>query len=191
MEDRSWLRKETDYHHINVAELDSVVKGLNLAVDWGLKHITVKTDSATVRSWCNLTLTEEHPVRSKGAAEVLVKRRLGIFKAVVHELNLDIKIELVPSRNNIADSLTRVPKAWLVEESSCNVGLIEDLHSRHHMGVDRTLYLARKLDPEASRKDVQQTVERCKACQSINPAPSRHVEGSLHVDRDWSRLAVM
>ena len=65
VEDRSWLRKETDYHHINVAELDSVVKGLNLAVDWGLKRITVKTDSATVRSWCNLTLTEEHPVRSK------------------------------------------------------------------------------------------------------------------------------
>ena len=68
VEDRAWLRKSDDFGHINVAELDSVVKGLNLAVEWGIKKITVKTDSSTVKSWVQLSLSEEHPVRTKGAA---------------------------------------------------------------------------------------------------------------------------
>ena len=191
VEDRAWLRKGDDYHHINVAELDSVVKGLNLAVDWGLEDIIIRTDSATVRSWCNLALTEEHPVRSKGAAEVLVKRRLGIFKSIVQELNLKVSIELVPSSKNIADTLTRVPKAWLVEEAnSCSVGLVEDIHGRHHMGVERTLFLAKQLDPEVSREEVQRMVKNCRQCQSVDPPPSRHTEGNLHVSLNWSRLAV-
>ena len=58
------------------------------------------------------------------------------------------------------------------------------------MGVDRTLYLARQLNPEVSKKEVQKAVGSCEQCQSIDPAPSRHREGSLHVDRDWSGLAI-
>ena len=191
VEDRAWLRKESDCHHINVAELDSVVKGLNLAVDWGLKEIKIKTDSATVRAWCDLILNEDHPVRSKGAAEVLVKRRLGIFKSVVEELGLKVTMELVSSAKNIADSLTRVPKVWLIEEeSSCSVSLVEDLHNRHHMGVDRTCYLAKQLDPKVSKDEVKKVVSSCRQCQSVDPAPSRHEEGSLCVEKDWSRLAI-
>ena len=190
VEDRAWLRKESDCHHINVAELDSVVKGLNLAVDWGLKDIKIKTDSATVRAWCDLIVNEDHPVRSKGAAEVLVKRRLGIFKSVVEELGLKVTIELVSSPKNIADSLTRVPKVWLTEESNCSVSLAEDLHNRHHMGVDRTCYLARRLDPKVGEDEVKKIVSTCEPCQSVDPAPSRHKGGSLHVEKDWSRLAI-
>ena len=191
VEDRAWLRKEDDYHHINVAELDSVVKGLNLAVDWGLEDVTVKTDSATVKSWCTLSLTEDHPVRSKGAAEILVKRRLGIFKAVVQELKLKVNIELVPSKKNVADSLTRVPRTWLTREAnSCSVGVVEDLHNQHHMGVERTWFLARQLDPQVSREKVQMVVKKCRQCQSINPPPSKHEGGDLHVGVDWSRLAI-
>ena len=37
--------------HINIAELDAVLKGVNLALKWGLKDISVMTDSATVLSW--------------------------------------------------------------------------------------------------------------------------------------------
>ena len=35
VEDASWLRKKTDGAHINVAELEAVVKGVNLALKWG------------------------------------------------------------------------------------------------------------------------------------------------------------
>ena len=48
VEDQSWLRPADDKRHINVAELDAVIKGLTLAVSWGLKDITLLTDSQTV-----------------------------------------------------------------------------------------------------------------------------------------------
>jgi len=32
VEDASWLRKEADHSHINVAELEAVAKGINLAI---------------------------------------------------------------------------------------------------------------------------------------------------------------
>ena len=33
----TWLRKINGYNHINVAELDAVLKGINLAIKWGLR----------------------------------------------------------------------------------------------------------------------------------------------------------
>ena len=36
------------FKHINVAELEAALKGLNLAIRWGLKFIKIMTDSATV-----------------------------------------------------------------------------------------------------------------------------------------------
>ena len=191
VEDRAWLRKSNDFNHINVAELESVVKGLNLAVDWGITELIVKTDSSTVRSWVQLTLSGDHPVRTKGAAEVLIKRRLGILRSLIEELGIRVSIELVPSRVNKADALTRVPKAWLAEDSVlCSAGIIEDLHRRHHMGVDRTLYLAKRLDPSSKESQVRNVVRGCEECQSIDPAPAKHEAGSLEVDKTWTRLAV-
>ena len=32
VEDRSWLREQGDKRHINVAEPDAVIKGLNMAI---------------------------------------------------------------------------------------------------------------------------------------------------------------
>ena len=34
VEDRSWLRSTKDKKHINVAELESLIKGIELACDW-------------------------------------------------------------------------------------------------------------------------------------------------------------
>ena len=191
VEDRAWLRKSSDYNHINVAELDAVVRGVNLAVDWGIKKLHVKTDSSTVRSWVNLALSEEQPVRTKGAAEVLIKRRLGILKSLVKELGLALTTELVASERNKSDVLTRVPKPWLVEDSVlCSAGMIEQVHGKHHMGVDRTLFLAQKLDPSVKRSQVKNVVRQCGECQSIDPAPSRHEAGVLEVEKVWSRVAM-
>ncbi|KAG0718053.1 hypothetical protein GWK47_053227 [Chionoecetes opilio] len=47
IEDASWLRKD-DASHINMAELDAVVKGLNLALAWQIKEVELLTDSSTV-----------------------------------------------------------------------------------------------------------------------------------------------
>ena len=64
-----------------------------------------------------------------------------------------LQVSLVPSEKNKADVLTRVKKAWLNMPGEtgvpsamvcCAGGLnLREEHGFHHMGVDRTLYLAR------------------------------------------------
>ena len=85
VEDAAWLRKKEDFNHINVAELEAALKGLNLAIKWGLKFIKIITDSATVYRWILLTVKEDKKVKTKGAAEIVVKRRLGVLKTLAEE----------------------------------------------------------------------------------------------------------
>ena len=40
-EGAAWLRKKDNYSHINIAELEAVVKGVNLTLKWGLREIEV------------------------------------------------------------------------------------------------------------------------------------------------------
>ena len=197
-EDAAWLRKKTDYNHINVAELEAVLKGVNLAVKWGLETIEIVTDSATVHRWIELTLSEERKIKSKGAAEIIVKRRLGILKVLVDELSLNISVVHVASKDNKADALTRVKQKWLeksdkeeIEVECCAAGFnLKDMHNTHHMGVERSLFLARRLDPTVSKEDVKKVVRECEQCQKIDPAPTVHEAGELYVGNNWERLAI-
>lgn len=193
-EDGTWLRKADDYNHINVAELEAVMKGINLCVHWGLKDIQVVTDSATVHGWLQLTLSGERRVRTKGAAEILIKRRLGVFKSLCEEMNLAVTVRLVKSGDNKADALTRVWKKWLVKtEADVAVMSVEEMkrmHDHHHMGVERSWFLARKVDPAVPKTTVKKVVRQCEPCQSINPAPKQHAPGELGVDEEWKRAAI-
>ena len=67
---------------------------------------------------------------------------------------------------------------------------VADLHAQHHFGVDRTLHLARLVDPSIGRKEVEKCVRTCLQCRSVDPAPVRHEPGHLEVDADWWRLAL-
>ena len=42
--DASWLLKEADHSHINVAELEAVGREVNLAIVWGFKTFTLAID---------------------------------------------------------------------------------------------------------------------------------------------------
>ena len=64
------------------------------------------------------------------------------------------------------------------------------MHNQHHMGVDRTLYLAKSVDPDVSRGAVRRIVQTCQRCQSIDPAPVVHERGRVFVDKQWGRLAI-
>ena len=112
-EDAAWLRKKDDYGHINIAELEAVVRGVNLALKWGLREIEVVTDSANVCGWVGLMLSEEKRIKTKGAAEILIKRRIGVLKDLVEDLQFGLTITLVPLERNKAEVLTRVKKSWL------------------------------------------------------------------------------
>ena len=48
VDDRSRLREQGGKNHINVAELDAVIKGLNMAISCEFQCISLATDSKTV-----------------------------------------------------------------------------------------------------------------------------------------------
>ena len=197
VEDNSWLRKEDDCSHINLAELEAVVKGINAAVSWGLRQFVIHTDSATVHAWLRSVVEGDRKARTHGLSEVLVKRRLGLIKGLLEECELSVEIKLVSSSSNKADCLTRVPQKWLRREpeSSCVSTSVEDIiaaeHSIHHFGVDRTLYLVNCSFPDlkVSRASVDRVIKMCMQCARIDPAPVRWEHGELSVDHCWERLA--
>lgn len=199
VEDAAWLRKKNDYSHINVAELDAVLKGINMALKWGLREMKIRTDSVTVLGWLKTVTTAQKRVRTKGAAEMVIKRRLGILGELREEFQLQLEPVFVPSAKNKADVLTRVKRTWLESANDAAEAAelycaatrdLKQLHSLHHSGVERTLFLARKVDPSISKKAVRQVVRECVQCQSIDPAPSVHEPGEIHVESNWERLAI-
>ena len=109
-EDAAWLRKKHDHSHINLAEIDAAVRGLALAIRWKLKFITLMMDSVAVKKWLNTAIEDERPLRSRALAEMLIKRRIGVFKETMEAYDATVDIQLVPSHVNKADVLTRVPR---------------------------------------------------------------------------------
>ena len=111
VEDASWLRKK-DSCHINLDELDAAIKGLNLALAWQVKKLEL-TDSSTVHRWITGGLSGKTRLKTKAASEMLIRRRVRIVLSLVEECGLQLKVSLVPTCNNKADSLTRVSQRWL------------------------------------------------------------------------------
>lgn len=77
--DASWMRKADECTHINVAELEAVLKDLNLALRWHLCDIVVNTDFLSVYSWDKSVITNSHQPKVNGMSEMSVKRRLGVI----------------------------------------------------------------------------------------------------------------
>ena len=154
VEDAAWLRKKTDVMHINISELEAALKGLNLAIKWELKQVELMVDSKTVYDWINLTLSGDRRIKTKGAAEMLIKRKLAVFAETIAAYDIEVKMTLVTSGENKADILTRVPNKWLVAEKRLEasvalavsgsqnreerLNVVKTLHNKHHMGVDRS-----------------------------------------------------
>ena len=86
--------------HINVAELDAVLKGVNLALKWGLKDISVMTDSSTVLSWLCSVPQGDFRAKVSRMSEMLLKSQLLIVKELVHEYGLVITPTHVKSCKN-------------------------------------------------------------------------------------------
>ena len=73
-EDAAWLQKKDDSTHINVAELDAMMKGINLALKWRLQAVEIRTDSATVASWIKSEVSGgDKRIRTKRGTKMLIK----------------------------------------------------------------------------------------------------------------------
>jgi hypothetical protein len=200
VEDACWLRKSNDNSHINLAELESIVRGLNLAILWGVKNIEIVNDSSTVCGWLQSLITGDKPVRVKGLGEALARRRLSLIESLMKECELTVSVTLVKSNENIADKLTRVPQNWLTTKfNQCALGVqdnhqemdLRGFHELHHLGIDKTWYLVKKCFPgiDIKRNEVQKVVETCVRCKSIDPTPVKWEEGDLEVATVWDRVA--
>ena len=110
VEDACWLRPAKDSQHINLAELDVIIKGINLAILWKTTTLHLFTDSVCVRKWISDTLTGKARVRTKAANEMLIRRRLDTIIKLVKEYALSMNVSLVKSSQNKANRLTRVPQ---------------------------------------------------------------------------------
>lgn len=201
VEDAAWLRKENDSSHINLSELDAAIKGVNLAVNWGVKKFTLKTDSATVYGWLKSVFQKTHNVRTHALGEILIRRRLELLDELMSQEGLDITVELVKSTENKADALTRVPKKWIIKERNTSMGAmatmkshydsISEIHKQNHFGVQRTLELAReKFGEGITTAEVEKVVRDCEPCARICPAAKNNVKkGWLFSSMVWHSLS--
>ena len=194
-------RKLDDGAHINLAELNAVIKGVTMAMKWAAKSIIIKTDSLAVYSWVVSILKKDKRIRESGLSEMLVKRRLSLLVETLEEYQVKWDVMLVPTAENKADALTRVSKQLLGEDGKAVVALerredqgnsdfAKRIHDLHHYGIETTLYFARKVDPSICREDIESAVKNCQECNSIDPRPLRVEHGDLAIDEDWQRVAI-
>ncbi|XP_003370059.1 conserved hypothetical protein [Trichinella spiralis] len=202
VEDAAWLRPD-DAQHINMAELDAVIRGLNLALSWQMRRIRLMTDSATVHRWVSDGLSGKARLKTKASGEMLIRRRVFMILSLVEEFGLELEVDLVKSACNKADELTRVPRRWLkppaagpalVCAATADQGverMIADVHhAMGHPGIRRTLYFARRTDPTVSKRQVRQVISGCEPCKSLDPAPGKWKRGSLEVAEVWQRVGM-
>ena len=206
IEDACWLRPINNAQHINLAELDTALKGINLALQWEATVLYLVTDSACVHRWISDTLTGRARMNTRAAGEMLVRRRLGTLRSLAKEYGLTIDVKLVKSCQKHADSLARVPHRWmdLLKEGkepvlkSCAMvkrrldkDQVADIHQQSgHPSAKRTLYFARLVNPQVSKETANFVVKACETCRSIDPAPVRWKKGELGVTDNWKRLAM-
>lgn len=113
---------------------------------------------------------------------MVVKHRLGILRELVEEFVLMLHVVCVPSWKNKSDPLTRVkgtllgaPEEEEEERVACCMGTSS---VRDNMGVDRTLFVARKVDPAVTRNDVWRAVRRCQVSDNRPSAVFTYNGGS-------------
>jgi transposase InsO family protein/ribonuclease HI len=207
VEDAAWLRPKNDSAHINRAELDAAIRGINLALKWGKRELRIMCDSATVCGWLNAVIEKTHNVKTTALSEILIRRRLDTLREIIEQEKLKVSVHFVRSSENLADPLTRVPTSWLSPKRDEEVvaapaltavgnATLDDvriIHDRCHFGVDRTLELARERygKDKVSKRMARKVVARCHQCARIDPASThRWVKGAIVATETWQRLAV-
>jgi hypothetical protein len=132
VEDTAHLRKKGDKKHINVAELQAIQDGVELATDY-IKALNwkdevklkVMCDNATAISW--LKQSKERKWKAiKGLSAKLVERILIQIAELCRMYNIKIDIEYIPSESNLADELSRVPP-YMIEQVDFDPTTIEDV----------------------------------------------------------------
>ena len=209
LEDACWVHLTNDAQHINLADLDATVKGLNLALQCQARIVHLHTDSISmcVYYWLTNTLTGRARVRTKATSEMLGRRRLTIVHQMIREYGLQVDVTFVVSEQNLADELTQVPKKWLelIRHGSVSSPLmcaaltaaqlpLEQIQTIHwqcgHPGIRHTTYFCRRIYPFTTKATVRSIIQTCDNCQTIDPAPAQWGKGKIEVGNNWHQLGM-
>ncbi|XP_065185766.1 uncharacterized protein LOC135816500 [Sycon ciliatum] len=175
VEDASWLRPAGDKLHVNVAELDSAIKALTLATRWNATHVVLKTDSKTTAGWLAPVVGGSRRVRVGGLHEVLVQRRLQIVNDLLSMTKMQVTVEWVPTTENLADKLTRVPFNWPKKSSDVVASLPRAVAvspvSSNELGK-----------AQASDEVIQGVIQQIQVGQPVASRRFRSCAGQLHVE---------
>ncbi|KFD49845.1 LOW QUALITY PROTEIN: hypothetical protein M513_09312 [Trichuris suis] len=139
IEDAAWLRSE-DTQHINMAELDAAIKGLNLGLSWQMKDIELMTDSLTVHRWLNDSLSGRTRLKTKAASEMLIRRRMATILALVEEYNLNLEIHCTSGHPENALTLYFAKRRDPTVSKKCVSRVVSNCH------------ICRSIDPVPARK---------------------------------------
>ena len=185
LKDACWLRLTNDAQHINLAELDAIVKGLNLALQWQARTVHLRTDSVCIYHWLTNILTGRAQVITKAASKMLVRRRLTILQQLIHEYGLQVNVTFIVLEQNLADELTWMPKKWLdlIRHRSNSSPLmctalmvqltrerIRTIHQRcGHPGIWHTTYFCRRICPPTMKAIVRSIIQTREDCLLIGP----------------------
>ena len=196
IEDAEWLRNDLSEVHINMAELDAVLCGVNMALAWKLNKLQMFTDSVIDFHLISDAVTRKSRLRSKVSADLLVRRSLNLFRELVDDYNLDVNVNLISSKDNLADSLTILPGRWMrmLKQRRCefcrngidgwriNFG---DTQTDWAFWNQKTLHFVRKKFQNYNKGRYTKVIRGCEQCQSIDSAPVAWTHGKLEVNQDW------
>lgn len=192
VEDAAWMRPKDDPKHINCAELDAVIRGLNMALRWGRRELLIMTDSSTVFGWLSAVIKKTHNVRTRSLSEVIIRRRLDILTDILSDPALTIDVKWVKSADNKADRMTRVPNNWLkLAPDAATLSDIRVIHSKCHFGIQRTHELASERYGDVPIEMVKEVVYQCQECSRVDPAARFSFDrGKITANSVWEKLAI-
>lgn len=106
-----WLCPVNDVQHINMVELDAMLKGIKLTLEWETDVFYLKINSLLVYPWISDTLISKGRLKIKATIEMLIRTR-NTLSAQMKKYNFFIDILLVNTKQNLT-SKTKVPEKWL------------------------------------------------------------------------------
>ena len=132
VEDTTHLRKKADRKHINVAELQAIQDGVELAIAYvkALQlnreiKLTVMCDNTSAIAW--LKQSKDRKWKAiKGLSAKLVERILSQIAELCKMYNVKLDIQYVPSEQNLADEMSRVPE-YMIQKVEFDSTTIEEI----------------------------------------------------------------
>ena len=100
--------------HINVSELDGVILGIQYVEKYAKigASIEIVTDSKSCFAWVECAI-RDGIIRTKAQNKSLITHRVRILKETFKQNQWKVQIRWVPSAENPADPLTRVPAKFI------------------------------------------------------------------------------